>query len=136
MVRTFVFAWMSPGDDIEALKKPFDDFLAAAGESAEGRSVVALRQQFDEAGEELQAQLVRIGALHVIRGRCDLCSRLCISMTALQARTRRTLRAPQRVGKTTTEENSRFQPNRIPTATDNLAERPTCANAPSFVGAA
>ena len=65
---------VSPGDDREALKEPYDDLLRAATESEEGLALVGLRERRTNMREELEEHLQQIRALHVIRGRCLLCS--------------------------------------------------------------
>jgi len=68
------FAKVSPADDVEALKKSFDDLLAAARNSDEGGALRAQCNRQDGVSRELRDQLSRISASHVIRGQCDLCS--------------------------------------------------------------
>lgn len=60
--------------DIDEFKRPYDDLLARAATTDEASTLQRARLRVDAANEVLRAELERIQALHVVRGRCDLCS--------------------------------------------------------------
>ena len=62
------------GVDRAKFKQPYDEFLAEALATNECAKLRRLRLRVDEAKQKLSEELELIRALHVIRGRCDLCA--------------------------------------------------------------
>ena len=65
---------LKEGVDVEAFKRPYNEFLAEALASAEAGVLKRIRRKVDVAQAHLQQVLRLIRAKHVIRGRCDLCT--------------------------------------------------------------
>lgn len=73
-ITGFAIARLSSGADLEELKRPLNEVLAAARESTEALLLRSDRELIDKARSLVRDQLERIRAMHVIRGRCDLCA--------------------------------------------------------------
>ncbi len=65
---------LKEGVDVEAFKRPYDEFLAEALKSEEAADLRRLVLEVGDAKSSLQQALRLIGAKHVIRGRCYLCT--------------------------------------------------------------
>jgi hypothetical protein len=59
--------------DANAIKKPFDDLLEQARATPEGKALREAESRLRAAQQSAYALLDGIKALHVIRGKCDLC---------------------------------------------------------------
>ncbi len=65
---------LSEGVDVADFKRPYDELFAAVREWDEAGALRGARLRLDAMKVGLHEELDRIQALHVIRGRCPLCS--------------------------------------------------------------
>lgn len=59
--------------NVDELKRPLEDLLALAKTTRRVGTVTASRSRLERAEDAVVEELRRISALHVIRGKCDLC---------------------------------------------------------------
>jgi hypothetical protein len=64
---------VSPGDDPEKLRRPFDELLVDAFATDDGATLRKLRVRLDNAKAQIAEALERLKVMHVIHGQCDLC---------------------------------------------------------------
>lgn len=64
---------LGEGVDLNAFKRPYDDFLAEALGTQEAATLRQLRLRIDDATGLIHQELQLIRSMHVIRGRCELC---------------------------------------------------------------
>ncbi len=69
----FATARVAPNIDQQQTKQWYEAFLAEALQTPEAMALERLRRELRDAKGALLPELQRIGALHIIRGECDLC---------------------------------------------------------------